>query len=305
MSSTIFRGMTRDGSARILVINSTDIVNRMIELHHTSPTATAALGRLLSATSMLGSMMGEKQESITVGLHGDGPLGKLLAVGDYYGNVRGYAEHPQVDIPRKPNGKLDVGSGVGEGTLYVIRDDGVSREPHIGTIEIRTGEIAEDIAAYYAESEQIPTLCALGVLVSPDGSCLAAGGVLVQLLPFADEAVVDQLEKNAQKLGHVSDLIRMGNSCEEIAALALEGIPYDPFDELTVAYQCTCSHDRMKKAIQKLGKEEILQMLDEQQQEGKERSLEAVCQFCSTAYCFPEEELLSDLPAAEEDGVED
>lgn len=303
--SKIFRGMTRDGSARILVIQSTAIVNRMIELHHTAPTATAALGRLLSATSMLGSMMGEKNDTITVGIHGDGPIGKLLAVGDYYGNVRGYAEHPLTDIARKPNGKLNVGGAVGRGTLYVIRDDGVGKEPHIGTIALKTGEIAEDIAAYYAESEQIPTLCALGVLVSPDGSCLAAGGILIQLLPFADEKVVEKLEQNAPKLSHISECFRKGMTCEEIAAMALEGIPYDPFDLLPVSYECHCSRDRMKDAIRKLGAKEIREMLDEQEKEGKGRTLEAVCQFCATAYTFGEEELLAgmeDLPCTDGEG---
>lgn len=292
--------MTHDGSARILVINATAIVNRMIALHKTAPTATAALGRLLTATSMLGSMMGEKNDTITIGIHGDGPLGKLLAVGDYYGNVRGYVEHPSTDIARKANGKLDVGGAVGHGTLYVIRDDGVAKEPHIGTIALKSGEIAEDIAAYYAESEQIPTLCALGVLVAPDGSCAAAGGVLIQLLPFADEKVVDILEKNADRLSRISDCFRAGMSCEEIAAMALEGIPYDPFDELTVSYECHCSREKMREAIRKLGADEIRKMLDEQEKEGKGRSLEAVCQFCSTAYSFGEEELLSGLADGED-----
>lgn len=288
----IYRGMTRDGSARILVIDSTAIVNKMIEYHKSAPTATAALGRLLTATSLIGSMMGEKSNKITIGINGNGPIGKMIAVGDYYGNVRGYAENPQADPKRKPNGKLDVGAALGAGTLYVIRDDGISPEPHIGTIGLISGEIAEDIAAYFVESEQIPTLCALGVLVGANGGCVAAGGVLVQLLPFADPSVVDKLEANAVHLSGVSELFRQGKSCEEIASLVLGDIPFDPFDEIFVDYLCDCGKERMTKAIRKLGEKEIRTMLDEQVAEGKERALEVVCQFCNTIYTFTEEELL-------------
>lgn len=288
----IFRGMTHDGSARVLVIRSTEIVNRMIGYHHTAPTATAALGRLLTATSMIGSMMGEKGNTVTVGIHGDGEIGKMLAVGDYYGNVRGYVENPAADPARKPNGKLDVGAAVGQGTLYVVRDDGVSPQPHVGTIPLRSGEIAEDIAGYFAESEQIPTVCALGVLVGGDGKCLAAGGVLIQLLPFADEQVIDRLEKNAEKLSKISDLFRQGLGCEEIAAIATEGIPFDPFDEITVDYKCDCSKTRMKNALKKIGEKELAVMFDEQEKEGKPRSLEVCCQFCDKKYTFCEKDLL-------------
>lgn len=288
----IYRGMTHDGSARVLVIDSTAMVNKMIEYHKSAPTATAALGRLLTATSLIGSMMGEKNNKITVGIHGDGPIGKMIAVGDYFGNVRGYAENPMADPPRKTNGKLDVGAAVGRGTLYVIRDDGVSPEPHVGTTALISGEIAEDIAAYFAESEQVPTLCALGVLVGTDGSCLAAGGVLIQLLPFADGAVVDKLEENAVHISNVSELFRQGKSCEEIAALALGDIPFDPFDEIEVDYLCDCERERMIGAIRKLGEKEIRTMFDEQEAEGKARVLEVVCQFCNTVYTFDENDLL-------------
>lgn len=290
---TILRGMTGDGSARITVIDSKAIVNEMIRYHQTSHTASAALGRLLTATSLIGCLMGEKENTVTVGVHGAGPLGKLLAVSDYYGNVRGYVENPAAEVPRKPNGKLDVGAAVGPGTLYVIRDDGKSPTPHIGTVGLVSGEIAEDIAAYYAESEQIPTLCALGVLVAPDGSCLAAGGVMIQLLPFADNAVVDLLERNAASLASVTDLFKSGLSCLDIANIAMKDIPFDPFDEITVDYLCNCSRDRMREALLKIGEKELKEMLDEEEAEGKARALTVSCQFCNNSYVFEEQDLIN------------
>ncbi len=290
---TILRGMTSDGSARITVIDSKAIVNEMIRYHKTSHTASAALGRLLTATSLIGCLMGEKENTVTVGIHGAGPLGKLLAVSDYYGNVRGYVENPSAEVPRKPNGKLDVGAAVGGGTLYVIRDDGKSPTPHIGTVGLVSGEIAEDIAAYYAESEQIPTLCALGVLVAPDGSCLAAGGVMIQLLPFADNAVVDLLERNASALTSVTDLFKSGLSCLDIANIAMKDIPFDPFDEITVDYLCNCSRTRMRDALFKIGEKELKEMLDEEEAEGKTRALTVSCQFCNKSYVFEEHDLIN------------
>lgn len=290
--ATILRGMSRDGSARITVIDSRAIVNQMIRYHQPSHTAAAALGRLLTATSLIGCMMGEKENTVTVGIHGDGPVGKLLSVSDYYGNVRGYAEHPSADVPRKPNGKLDVGALVGGGTLYVIRDDGVSKAPHIGTVGLRSGEIAEDIAAYYAESEQIPTLCALGVLIAPDGTCLAAGGVMVQLLPFADGRVIDLLERNAPDISSVTELFAGGKTPLEIAEIAMRDIPFDPFDEITVDYLCNCSKIRMRSALRKLGEKELLTMLDEEEAEGKPRALTVSCQFCNKSYTFGEHDLI-------------
>ena len=290
---TILRGMTSDGSARITVIDSKAIVNEMIRYHKTSHTASAALGRLLTATSLIGCLMGEKENTVTVGIHGAGPLGKLLAVSDYYGNVRGYVENPSAEVPRKPNGKLDVGAAVGGGTLYVFRDDGKSPTPHIGTVGLVSGEIAEDIAAYYAESEQIPTLCALGVLVAPDGSCLAAGGVMIQLLPFADNAVVDLLERNASALTSVTDLFKSGLSCLDIANIAMKDIPFDPFDEITVDYLCNCSRTRMRDALLKIGEKELKEMLDEEEEAGKTRALTVSCQFCNKSYVFEEHDLIN------------
>lgn len=288
--SIMLRGMTRDGSARILVLNSKEMVNQMIGYHKTSPTATAALGRLITASSMIGTMLPEPEDRVTVSFSGDGPLGKLISVADYYGNVKGYVQNPLANPPKKPNGKLDVGAAVGAGMLSFIRDMG-GGEPQMGMTEIVSGEIAEDIATYFAKSEQVPTVLSLGVLVDRDYSCLAAGGVLIQLMPFPDDATVDLIERNAADLSNISRYFERGLTNKEIADIALRDVPFDVFDELEVEYKCDCSRERMLEKIKSLGEEEILKMLDEQELEGKARELTAVCRFCNTEYTFDKKTL--------------
>ena len=290
--SQILRGMTRDGSARILVINSRKMVDDMIKYHKTTPTATAALGRTLTAASMIGTMLPENGDTVTVNISGDGEAGKIIAVGNYFGNVKGYIQNPMANPPKKPNGKLDVGAAVGRGTISFIKSVG-NVEPQIGTIELVSGEIAEDIATYFAKSEQIPTVLSLGVLVDVDYSCLAAGGVLIQLMPFPDESTVDLIERNAQDLVNISRYFERGMSNEEIAEIAMRDIPYDIFDTLDVAYKCDCSRRRMEKKVKSLGEKEIFNMLNEQEAEGKPRSLTAVCSFCNAEYTFEEKDLIS------------
>ena len=196
------------------------MVDDMIKFHKTTPTAAATLGRTLTAVSMIGTMLPEDGDSVTVSISGDGPAGKVIAVGDYFGNVKGYIQNPSCNPPKKPNGKLDVGAAVGNGTISFIKSVGAN-EPQVGTIELVSGEIAEDIATYFAKSEQIPTVLSLGVLVDVDYSCLAAGGVLIQLMPFPDEETVDHIERNAAELVNISRYFERGLTNEEIAEIAL------------------------------------------------------------------------------------
>ena len=291
-NSSLLRGMSADGSARVFVIDSTPIVDAAICRHLTSPLASAVLGRLLTAASVMGSMSGEEEtDSLTLSLGGDGPAGRVIAVSDWKGSVRGYIQNPGVDLPLKANGKLDVGGAVGRGMLSVIRDSG-DGDPYTGSVELVSGEIAEDIAKYYAVSEQVPTVCALGVLIGRDRRCLAAGGVFVQLLPYADPGLIPLLEENSRALREISSLFASGMSVKDVADIAMKGIEYDVFDESSPEYRCTCSRERTLAALKTVKESDIRKMLDEQEAEGKPRSLEVVCRFCGNRYEFGEKELI-------------
>lgn len=284
----LIRCITSDGLIMATALDSTDIVNKAESLHKTSAVCTAALGRLLTATSMMGNMLKGKNNTITVKIDGGGIAGAVLAVADSKGDVRGYIVNPTVEIPLKSNGKLDVSGAVGNsGNLYVIKDLGL-KDPYNGFVPITSGEIAEDITAYFAISEQIPTVCALGVLVNPDLTVKKSGGYIIQLLPAAngDDEIITRLENNIKKMKSVTELLDEGLDIEDIVRLALEGFEVEVLDEYNVQYKCTCSHSRYEKALKSLGKDELLQLADELNE------AELVCQFCNKKYLFSKKELL-------------
>lgn len=283
--------MTRDGSARAFVVDSRAIVNDAIRYHNTTPTASALLGRTLTAASIMGTLLKDKGNSLTINIRGDGPAKNVIAVSDYAGNVKGYIENPIVDIPKKSNGKLDVSGAIGRGTLSVTKDIGL-KEPYSGTINLVSGEIAEDITQYFAVSEQTPSLCALGVLVDRDYSCLAAGGVLVSLLPFASEETISALERNSAKLSNISRLFADGMSTLDVMNVALDGIEYDIFDELDVAYVCDCSKERCARALVSLGRGEVENIFAECRAENKPEEIQFECHFCDKKYLFSKDEAL-------------
>lgn len=277
--------MTRDGSARVVVVNSTDIVNAAVKFHHPAPTSVAALGRVLTAASLMGTMLKEKDDTLTLRMFGDGPAGALIAVSDYKGNVRGYMQNPDADLPVRSDGKLDVRGVIGNGQLTVSRTFG-GGEPQSGTVEIVSGEVAEDICNYFATSEQIPTECALGVLVSPDGTCAAAGGIMVQLLPFADEKIAQKIEDNAKNLFNISRIFERGATNSDVIKLALGDIEYDEFDEFDAEYKCNCSRERFRSAIAAFSDKQISDLCDEQ------GNIEAVCRFCGSKYKFKKSDFI-------------
>ncbi len=281
----LIRCLTRDATVMALCLDAKDIVSRAEEIHAPSAVVTAALGRLLTAASMMGVMMKGERDTLTLKLGGGGPVGTVMAVSDSRGNVRGYAQNPVVEIPLKPNGKLDVSGAVGlDGQLYVMRDTGAP-EPYIGCIPLVSGEIAEDVTNYYATSEQTPTVCALGVLVNPDLTVQVAGGLLLQLLPFCPGEVIDRVEANIAKLPPITKMLAEGMTPEEILALALDGMEFDVLDTYEPTYRCTCSREKVLGAFAAMPAEDLRSLPDET------GTAVATCRFCDAVYRFSREEL--------------
>lgn len=281
----IIRMLAKDAPIKAMAIQARDLVERARSIHHTLPVATAALGRTLMAASMMGDQLKEEDGSVTLRFSGGGPLGNILAVSDSGGNVRGYVQNGQVELPLKGPAKLDVGRAVGtEGSLTVIKDLRL-KEPYVGTVPLVSGEIAEDITAYFAESEQIPTACALGVLVDTDLSVAAAGGYLIQLLPGADDAVIDRIEAGIQRVGTVTQHLSKGMTAEELLRAVLADFELELLETVPVEYRCYCSRERMKNALRSMGKQELRALIAEQ---GR---AELTCQFCDAVHIFEKDEL--------------
>lgn len=265
-------------------IDGRDIVARIEQIHKTSAVCTAALGRLTLGASLLGFGLKGKDDSVTLRMAGGGPAGTLIAVSDSFGNVKSYIQNPVVEIPLNSVGKLDVRGAVGtDGTLSVIKDLGL-KEPYSGQIPIVSGEIAEDITSYLATSEQVPSVCALGVLVNPDLTCAQAGGFLIQLLPFAQEEAVDIIEKNIQSMQSVTKMLSQGLSAEDIAMKALEGLEPNVLDDFKVEYTCDCSKERVERALVSLGKEQLEEL-------SRDEVTEVKCHFCDKVYHFTSDEV--------------
>lgn len=279
------RCLTTDATVMAIAMDATDIVARAEQIHQTSAVVTAALGRLLTAGSLMGIMLKNTEDSVTLKVNGGGPVGQLLVVSDGRGNVRGYAQNPVVEIPLKANGKLDVSGAVGtDGLLYVLRDTGAP-EPYVGCTPLVSGELAEDITSYYAGSEQIPTVCALGVLVNPDLTVKAAGGLIIQLLPFCPDEVIDKLEAAIAALPSMTAMLSGGLTPEDILKKALDGITFDIIDTYEPAYRCTCSREKVTGALAAMGDEELRSLPDEN---GK---VETTCSFCDNVYTFTKEDI--------------
>ncbi len=285
MSDRIIRAVTCDGAIKILAMTARETVEEARRIHDLTPLTSAALGRTLVAASLLGNDLKGENDTITVRIDSDGPIGSIVAVSDSLGYVRGYCKNPQADLPvRESDRKIDVSGGVGNGTLSIIKDLGM-KEPYIGQTQLVSGEIAEDITAYLATSEQIPSVCALGVLVERDWSIRAAGGYIIQLLPGVYDDEIDRLEECIKKARAVTECLDEGMSLEEILKTTLTGFEIEVLDEYEVGYKCTCSRERTRGVLTSIGADELRTIAEEDGQ------AEVNCQFCDNKYLFDKEEL--------------
>ncbi|WP_353092546.1 Hsp33 family molecular chaperone HslO [Tissierella praeacuta] len=285
MKDYLIRGMDKKGNIRIFVATTTNMVEKARNTHNTSPTATAALGRALTAAAMMGVMMKNDEDRLTLKISGDGPIGTIMMVANNKGVVKGYVDNPYADVPSREDGKLDVGRVVGSnGTLTTIMDLGL-KDPHVGQANLVTGEIAEDLATYYALSEQQPSAVGLGVLVDKDISVKAAGGYIIQLLPDISDDDITKIEESIGKIPPVSSLIDKGLSPEDIMHELLKEFEMEILGKVDINYKCDCSREKIETVLRSIGKEEIKDMIEE---DGK---AEVVCHFCNTKYNFSKEEL--------------
>ena len=284
MNDYIVRGMTMDGFVKVTAIVSTGIVSEAARIHKTTPNATAAFGRALTAASMMGNMQKVENGSMTMQIKGGGPIGSIVCVSDADGNVRGYVTEPHVPLVERYPGKLNVGATVGtEGTLTVIRDLQM-KEPYVGSIELISGEIGDDVTAYFVQSEQVPTACALGVLIDRDYSVKVAGGYIIQLLPGAPDEIIDKLEEGIQRAGAVTTMLEKGMTPEEILGEVCGTMGVLFMETTPVSYKCYCSRERVEAALISLGRKELTEIMEE----GKAFPVE--CQFCDTVYSFTPED---------------
>ncbi len=281
----VVRYISTDGSAFVIACDSTDMVAEMERIHQPSATVTAALGRLITAASMMGDLLKGKEDTVTLRMNGNGPCGDLIAVSDSSGNARAYVENPIVEIPQNATGKLDVRGAVGtDGQLYVIKDMGM-REPYIGQTPIVSGEIAEDITNYYATSEQTPSVCALGVLVNPNLTVAHAGGFIIQLLPGCEEDVISKIEQSIADIPPVTNMLSDGYTADDIAKRAMKGIEIEKLDESSIAYRCNCSRERVENALISTGLENLNEMANDTQ------NTQVECHFCDKTYIFTPQDI--------------
>lgn len=291
MKNELIRAIGANGAVRVFVAYSKEMVQQARTLHHTSPVATAALGRLLTAGCMMGSTLKGDKDLITLQIRGDGPLQGIVVTADQKGRAKGYVFQPNVDIPSKYPGKLDVSGAIGKGSLRIIKDIGM-KEPYSGEIALISGEIAEDLTYYFAQSEQTPSAVGLGVLVDRDTSVKHAGGFIVQLMPDTEEEVIAQLEKNIAQMPYVTDLYDMEKTPEQILAMLLKGLEPKITDRIPLSFYCNCTRERVEKALISIGKEELQKIIAED----KQATLH--CHFCAKEYHFEEKELIELLKNA-------
>lgn len=288
MSDYIVRATAADAQIRAFAATTRELVETARVYHNTSPVITAALGRLLTAGAMMGSMLKGEKDLLTLQVRGDGPVGGLTVTADADANVKGYAVNPQVILPPNAAGKLNVGGAVGRGVFRVIKDMGL-KEPYVGQTALQTGEIAEDLTYYFAVSEQVPGTVGLGVLMNKNNTVRQAGGFIVQLMPFAEEAVIARLEENIKSIRSVTAMLEAGSTPQQILEQALAGLSVTVTDTMPAAYRCDCSKERVERAIISIGKKDIQEMIDDG------REIEVNCQFCNKKYVFGVEELKSML----------